>query len=173
PRDPRPHRRSYGSGPPGHGLTVDNAAAAFLDQPIAEGLGDETALVTPAQRVTYAELSALVDRAGHALRARGVEPEQRVALLLPDGIGFAAVFLAAIKIGAVAVPLNTRLASGALHGILTDCRAKVLVADPDLPGARGALEGQVASADALVNGPGSGPLASEPAGLDAMAFWLY
>ena len=88
---------------------MDNAAAAFVDQPIAEGLSDETALVTPARRVTYAELSALVARAGHALRARGVEPEQRVALLLPDGIGFAAAFFAAIKIGAVAVPLNTRL----------------------------------------------------------------
>ncbi len=110
---------------------MDNAAAAFVDQPIAEGLGDETALVTPARRVTYAELSALVDRAGHALRARGVEPEQRVALLLPDGIGFAAAFFAAIKIGAVAVPLNTRLASGDLRAILADCRPKVLVADPD------------------------------------------
>ena len=43
-------------------MTVDNAAAAFIDQPIAEGLGDATALVTPAGRVTYAELSALVDR---------------------------------------------------------------------------------------------------------------
>jgi len=75
---------------------VDNAAAAFVDQPIAEGLGDETALVTPARRVTYAELSALVDRAGHALRARGVEPEQRVALLLPDGIAFAAAFFAMV-----------------------------------------------------------------------------
>jgi acyl-CoA synthetase (AMP-forming)/AMP-acid ligase II len=110
---------------------VDNAAAACVDQPIAEGLGDETALVTPARRVTYAELSTLVDRAGDALRARGVEPEQRVALLLPDGIGFAAAFFAAIKIGAVAGPLNTRLASGDLHAILSDCRPKVLVADPD------------------------------------------
>lgn len=152
---------------------MDNAAAAFVDQPIAEGLGDETALVTPARRVTYAELSALVDRAARALRARGVEPEQRVALLLPDGIGFAAAFFAAIKIGAVAVPLNTRLASGDLHAILSDCRPKVLVADPNLPGARDGIEGLVASADALLSGPGSGPLAPEPVGLDAMAFWLY
>ena len=150
---------------------MDNAAAAFVDQPIAEGLGDETALVTPARRVTYAELSALVDRAGHALRARGVEPEQRVALLLPDGIGFAAAFFAAIKIGAVAVPLKTRLGSGDLRAVLADCRPKVLVADPDA--ARGGLEGLVASADALLSGPERGPLATEPVGLDAMAFWLY
>ena len=150
---------------------MDNAAAAFVDRPIAEGLGDETALVTAARRVTYAELSALVDRAGHALRARGVEPEQRVALLLPDGVGFAAAFFAAIKIGAVAVPLNMRLASGDLRAILADCRPKVLVADPEAP--RGGLEGLVASADALLSGPERGPLAPEPVGLDAMAFWLY
>ena len=88
---------------------MDNAAVAFVDEPLEEGRGDRTALVAPDRTVTYAELAALVDRAAHALRALGVEPEQRVALLLPDGIGFAATFFAALKIGAVAVPLNTRL----------------------------------------------------------------
>ena len=88
------------------------------------GWANETALVTPDRRVTYAELPALVDRAAHALRALGVEPEQRVALLLPDGIGFAATFFAAIKIGAVAVPLNTRLAAAALRAMLSDCRPR-------------------------------------------------
>ena len=111
---------------------MDNAAAGFVEQALAEGLGDETALVTPSRRVTYGELSTLVDRAGHGLRALGVEPEQRVALLVPDGIGFAASFFAAIKIGAVAVPLNTRLSSADLHAIVSDCRPKVLVADPVL-----------------------------------------
>ena len=97
---------------------MDNAAAAFVDQPIAEGLGDETALVTPARRVTYAELSALVDRAGHALRARGVEPEQRVALLLPDGIGFAAAFFAAedARGGSSAASLRAQAAPACVAG---------------------------------------------------------
>ena len=130
----------------GPGLTVDNAAAAFVDQPIAEGLGDETALVTAARRVTYAELSALVDRAGHALRARGVEPEQRVALLLPDGVGFAAAFFAAIKIGAVAVPLNTRLASAEPARRSSRTAAPRCWSRTRTRRARGGLEGLVADA---------------------------
>jgi len=157
---------------------VDNAAVAFLEEPLAEGRGDRTALVEPDRSVTYGDLAALVDRAAHALRALGVEPEQRVALRLPDGIGFAAVFLATIKIGAVAVPLNTRLPAAGLRAVLSDCRPKVLVAEADLLGAdAGALEGvgigAVTSAAALLSGPSAGPLAAGPVGLDAMAFWLY
>jgi benzoate-CoA ligase len=159
-------------------VTVDNAAAVFVDQPIAEGLGDQTALVTPARRFTYAELGALVDRAAHALYARGVEPEQRVALLLRDGIGFAVAFFAALKIGAVAVPLNTRLAPRDLSVVVRDCRPKLLLADPDFhPTAASAVEGlavgRIESVDDLLSGRASGPLAPEPVGLDAMAFWLY
>src|SRR4026208_1593689 len=43
------------------------------------------------------------------LRSLGVEPEQRVAIRLPDGPAWAATFFGAIKLGAVAVPINTRL----------------------------------------------------------------
>ena len=43
----------------------------------------------------FGELAALSDRAACGLRGLGVEPEQRVALLMHDGIGFAAAFLGA------------------------------------------------------------------------------
>ena len=46
----------------------------------------------------------------------GVEQEQRVALLLPDGPEFVAAFLGAMKIGAVPVPLNTAARPGELQG---------------------------------------------------------
>jgi benzoate-CoA ligase len=39
----------------------------------------------------------------------GVQAEQRVLLVLPDGIEFAAAYFGAIKIGAVAIPTNTAL----------------------------------------------------------------
>ena len=88
----------------------------FVDAPVEEGQGaGGPGHARPAPSPTPIS-SALTDRAAHALRARGVEPEQRVALLLPDGPAWAATFFAALKLGAVAVPLNTRLAAGRARG---------------------------------------------------------
>jgi len=94
---------------------MDNAAR-FVDAPVAEGHGARAALLTPSGPVTYAQLQGLTDRAAHGLRGRGVEPEPRVAMLLPDGPAWAATFFAALKLGAVAVPLNLpRTATGKLQ----------------------------------------------------------
>ncbi len=158
--------------------SMDNAASVFVDDPLREGLGARAALVTAGGTCTYGELAALTARAGRALRALGVEPEQRVALLLPDGPAFAAVFFGALKLGAVAVPLNTRLGAADLRAILNDCRAKALVADPALlspvkPALEGLAIGAVVSFDELVRGAADGALAALPVGPDAMAFWLY
>jgi benzoate-CoA ligase family protein len=157
---------------------VDNAASAFVDEPVEHGSGHRVALVTAAGSATYRELQALTDRAGHALRRRGVEPEQRVALLLRDGPAFAATFFGTIKVGAVAVPLNTRLAAAEVRAILGDCRAKLLVADPDLLASGtlplgGPRTVAVLSFDALVERAPASALVPEPVGRDAMAFWLY
>jgi benzoate-CoA ligase family protein len=153
---------------------VDNAASFLIDQPSAEGLASRAALVTPGKSWSYGELRALTDRAAHGLRRLGVEPEQRVALLMPDGVEFAAAFFATLKLGAVAVPLNTRAAARDLGVILSDCRAKVVVTDR-------ALAAALPPADAprgvdfgnLVDGVSEEPVEPEPVGRDAMAFWLY
>jgi benzoate-CoA ligase len=69
---------------------MDNAASLFVDAPVAEGHGGRVALLTPSGPVTYGDLQRLTDRAARAAGARGVEPEQRVAMLLPDGPAWAA-----------------------------------------------------------------------------------
>ena len=155
-------------------LAVDNAASVFVDQPLAEGLASRPAVVTPGRAYSYGELAALVDRAAHGLRRLGVEPEQRVALLMADGVGFAAVFFGALKLGAVAVPLNTRLSSRELEVILDDCRARVVVADEELATGLSPARGAAAvDFETLVQGAPGVSVAPEPVGADAMAFWLY
>ena len=67
-----------------------NAASHFLDGALAHGWGERTAIRAPDGVWTYARLAADTNRAGNALRALGVEMEQRVAMLLFDSPQFAA-----------------------------------------------------------------------------------
>lgn len=166
---------------------MTNAVTACLDDHVNAGRGGRAALATPAQRISYAELLALACRAGNALRALGVEPEQRVALLLPDGPAFVAMFLGAMRIGAVAMPLNTRLSVADYEAILTDSRAKVLVAEAALAAPLRERLHRFRHLRALIanNTSGGEPgidellaaaspeLAPEPVSADDMAYWLY
>ena len=61
--------------------------------------------------LTYAALSALADATARRLAARGVGEGDRVAVLLPAGVEFAAVAHALPRIGAVLVPVNARLSA--------------------------------------------------------------
>ena len=111
-----------------------NAAAHFIDRHINEGRGDKTAYECGDERVTYQQLFERVNRAGNALKSLGVRDEERVALLMLDTPDFAYCFFGAIKIGAVAVPLNTMLQAPEWEYILNDCRAKlVIVSEALLP----------------------------------------
>ncbi len=74
----------------------------------------------------------------------------------------------------VSVPLNTRLGARELGVIVADCRARVVVADEELAtGLSPARGAAVVDFETLVQGAPSGPVAPEPVGVDAMAFWLY
>jgi benzoate-CoA ligase len=109
-----------------------NVTVAFLDHAVVRGWGGRTAIRTMGGSWTYAQLAEQANRAGNALRALGVEMEQRVAILLYDSPEFAATFFGAMKVGAVAVPLNTQLRPQDYLYMLNDSRAQVLVAEPDL-----------------------------------------
>src|SRR5688500_12062968 len=158
---------------------TSTTSLAFLDDRIAAGDGARLAIQTPDGRVSYAELVELANRTGNALREMGVEPEQRVAVLLRDGIDWAATFFGALRIGAVAVPLNTRLAASEWAPLLADSRAKVLIADAGL--AKPLLDYSdrlphlrviVASSSlAQIRESVSGSFTPEPVGPDDMAFW--
>jgi len=104
-----------------------NAAAYFVDRHLREGRGQKVAIECGEQRVTYAQLAERVNRLGNALLGLDVRPEERVFLLLPDVPEFAYSFFGAIKIGAVAVPVNTMLRHDDYAYLLNDCRARVAI----------------------------------------------
>ncbi len=87
------------------------------------------AIVEPAtgRRLNFRELNARCNQAAAALRASGVKPGDRVALLLMNSAEFVESFFAVAKIGAVDVPLNWRLVADELEFILKDSGSTVLL----------------------------------------------
>ncbi len=160
---------------------MSNAVVALLDDRLTAGDGDRPAIATPLGTATYAEVLEQACRVGHALRALGVEPEQRVALLLHDSLDWATAFLATVRIGAVAVPLNTRLPADRLEVLLRDSRAVVLIAETDLGAALDAavsrlpfLRVRLTREELCADARGRpATLDAEPMHDDDMAFWLY
>jgi O-succinylbenzoate-CoA ligase len=83
-------------------------------------------------RMTYAEMNALTNRCANVLTSLGIGKGDRVGLLLPNSVEFCCLFYGAAKIGAVAVPLNTRLAAPELDFILSDSGSTVVVYGAEL-----------------------------------------
>ncbi|MFC5288468.1 amino acid adenylation domain-containing protein [Actinokineospora guangxiensis] len=79
--------------------------------------------------LTYAELDALADGMARAYRERGVSAGDRVVLRLARSPEFLACVLAAMKTGAVYVPVDLRQPWARVGFIAAETEAKVIVAD--------------------------------------------
>ncbi len=82
--------------------------------------------------IAYAELDAEVSRAAHGLQALGVDAGDRVGLFLPNLPAFAVAYLAAQKLGAVAVSINALLKTEELRHLLADSGASVVFTTAEL-----------------------------------------
>ncbi|MGA2739036.1 MAG: acyl--CoA ligase family protein [Bryobacteraceae bacterium] len=94
---------------------------------------DRIAVVDGDRRFTYGELNERVHRQASALRALGVQPGDRVAVLAANSIAALEAHFGVLLAGAVLVMLNTRLQTAELAWILNHCEASVAIADPELP----------------------------------------
>ncbi|MFG2344413.1 acyl-CoA synthetase [Streptomyces phaeochromogenes] len=100
-----------------------------------------TALIHGDTTVTYAGLYERTTRLAHALRDSGVRRGDRIAYLGPNHPSYLETLFAAGTLGAVFVPLNTRLAGPELAYQLTDSGAKALVYGPTFGGLVAGLPG--------------------------------
>ena len=133
-----------------------NLAAALLDRHLAEGRGSRMALRGPAGNLTYEQLYQFTNQAGHALRALGLDREQRVLLLLRDSPEWIATFLGAMKIGAVPVPLNTFAHPSDYEFYLRHSRASLLVGEAEFLAPLDPLLRRIPSLRAVVSVRGEG-----------------
>ena len=98
-----------------------------LPQRAAARWGSREALYFEGQRWTYGELSAEVDRAARGLMALGIQPGERVALWMVNRIEWVIAAFAVFKIGAVLLPINTRLRADDVAYILKQSESATLV----------------------------------------------
>ncbi len=171
-----------------------NAAELFVGRHLADGRAGRTCFRFQGRDVTYGDVAGAVRRFAGALPASplSVRRGDRVLLLLPDSPAFATAFWGAIRMGAVAVPVNPALTPSDYAFLLDDSRAAAIVVGeafapalrearrllPD--GGRGLrviLDGTADEGDEL---PLASVLAGAPdesgaaeIGADDPAFWLY
>ena len=88
---------------------------------------ERAALICDDETLTHGALRARVAAVARALLAAGVRAGDRVAILLPNGAAFLEAFFGTTAIGAIAVPLNTRLHPTEHAALLQDCAPVVLV----------------------------------------------
>src|ERR671911_3178685 len=104
-------------------------ASLIVDRNLEAGREDKVAIYSD-DEVSYGELAHRINRFGRALREElGVRQEERVLLVLDDTPSFPAAFFAAMRIGAVPVPVNTLVDADEYRFFVEDSRARVVVAD--------------------------------------------
>jgi benzoate-CoA ligase family protein len=170
---------------PAH-ITASCNVSDLVSRQVEAGRGQARAVVADDATLTYDELRRQVNRAGHLLRQLGVRREQRVLLVLDDTTAFPVMFLGAIRIGAVPVPVSPLDKDENFRHFVDDAYADLVVTDaPMLERLRAALgerdvrwlarDGAGAGVTELAAGLAAqsdelDPVATHP---DDPAFWLY
>jgi benzoate-CoA ligase family protein len=170
-----------------------NACEYLLDRRVEAGDGDRLAITGIGGQLTYAQLLDRVQRTAAVLREIGLQPEQRLVMVMADGPDFVAVYLAAMRIGAIPVPVSTMLRADGLAELLLDSRARLLAVTPEFAGLAAEAATDAPELRGILAAGGTRPAAAGipvhdleallaaavprqavyPAAADSPAFWLY
>jgi benzoate-CoA ligase family protein len=162
-----------------------NVSEYLLDRRVEAGDGDRLALTGVGGELTYAQLLDTVRRTAAVLTDLGLRPEQRMLMVVADSPEFVALYLAAMRIGAIPVPVSTMLTFDDIADLLRDSRAPVLAFSPQYAEAARAASsharevrvhivttGGPGALDDLVRGAAPSDLVYSTQA-DSPAFWLY
>ncbi len=105
---------------------VTNVASAVEEH------GDNTAIGFQGSEISYEEFWGQTGAFAAALEERGLGPDDRVALYLPNLPQFVIAFHGTLRAGGVVVPMNPQYKSREIGHLLGDSEAKVVVALADL-----------------------------------------
>lgn len=166
-----------------------NAADEIIGRPLKLGLARQTAILCADRAVSFGELDAEVNRCGNAWRAHGVQRGDRVLFLMDDSPELVAAYLGTMRIGAVAVALNVRLAARDLSYIIEHSECRVICVDAHFLDLYESAAASLQRAPTVVQVGGTakppylgwaGITAGQPAQLESVlvdpeevGFWLY
>ena len=154
------------------------------------GRADKLAYIDDRESITYGELDRRVRSFAAGLLARGIQPEQRVLLVMQDTVDLPVALLGAMFAGVIPVPVNTLLPATDYAYMIDHSRARAVIASACLlPCVREALQAARGKPELIVAGEhdeaelpsvrailDSAPLApdahADTCG-DDFAFWLY
>ena len=127
------------------------------------------ALVSGAGAMTYGELNVQVERVAGGLHRLGLAAGERVGVLLGNRPEFVIAILAALRLGAIAVPIGTRLASAEIRYILEHSGACVAIYDDEASGAAAGIKELAGSVKAVRCGASVDDVSFEGLVLDGAA----
>lgn len=93
---------------------------------------DKIALLSNGRILTFQEVADAANQVGNALQAMGVRFGDRIGILAPDSAEWVTSFFGIIKLGAIAVCMNTLLQSHEYDYILRDSGLRVLIVHESL-----------------------------------------
>ena len=154
-----------------------NVGVDLIERNLRAGRDAKVAIHYAAGEVTYGELFKLVCGAARGLLELGVRREERVLIAGYDSPGWVATFLAAIRIGAVPVPVNPLLQrSEDYDHYIEDSLARVVAVDANTEEKLKRAVDHAAAKPRLLRvdqvAPGD-EVAVASTRRDDMAFWLY
>ncbi len=106
-----------------------NIAEEVLERPVAAGFGDRTAILWDGGSLSYRELRGKVHGFARGLKELGVSPGDPVLVQMPNAPEFAVAFLAAVKLGALPVVVNSLLGVREVRAILEQAKPRFAVTE--------------------------------------------
>ncbi len=91
---------------------------------------DRVSLIYKDKSISYAQLDRAVNAFGNSLKALGIAKGDKVAMMLPNIPEFVISYFAILKLGAVAVTINTLSTSHELLYLLDNCDARAFITIP-------------------------------------------
>jgi malonyl-CoA/methylmalonyl-CoA synthetase len=140
---------------------MNTAANANLFSRLFDGLDDpkRPAIETlEGQHISYGDLVARAGQFANVLVARGVKPGDRVAAQTEKSVSGLVLYLAAVRAGAVYLPLNTAYTLNELDYFITDAEPALVVCDPSKAEGIGAIAAKVGAKVETLGADGKGSL---------------
>lgn len=116
--------------------------------------GNRPAVTSGGRTWSFAEMERDTNVLARSLQARGITKGDRIAYLGLNSYDFLAVLFASAKIGAVFVPLNTRLAPPEVQYILEDSRPSIFFWDTPFAGIADSLDPRALGLESIAVGEG-------------------